>query len=128
MDIVTRKQLNILIQLAVADKHFSSVERDKIFALARAKGFPQEEVKELIVNPEPIGSFGALSDKQKFEYLYTCIDLMLVDKKIFESEIKFCRDVAIKLGFKQGVVSFLQEEIYKHTKEELKTILLQEYT
>ncbi len=128
MDIITRKQLNILIQLAVADKHFSSVEREKIFELARVKGFPQQEVKDLIVNPEPIGSFGALSDSQKFEYLYTCIELMLLDKKIFESEIKFCKDVAIKLGFKQDVVKFLQEEIYEHKKEKLKELLFERYT
>ena len=28
MDIVTKKQLNILIQLAEADKHFAKIERD----------------------------------------------------------------------------------------------------
>lgn len=127
MDIITRKQLNILIQLAVADKHFSTVEREKIFGLARLKGFPQEEVKKLIVDPEPIGSFGALSDNQKFEYLYACIDLMLLDKKIFDSEINFCKDIAIKLGFKQDVVSFLKEEIYKYERDELKEILFSRF-
>lgn len=128
MDIITRKQVNMLIQLAVSDKHFSTVEREKIFELARLKGFPQEEVKKLIVNPEPIGSFGALSENQKFEYLYACIDLMLLDKKIFDSEIKFCKDIAIKLGFKQDVVQFLQEEIYNHEKDELSNILFERFT
>ncbi len=128
MDIITRKQLNILIQLAVSDKHFSNLEREKIFEIARIRKFPAESVKELILNPEPIGSFGALSDNQKFEYLYACIDLMLIDKKIFETEITFCRDIAYKLGFKRDVVDFLQEEIYKHDKEDLKSMILREYT
>lgn len=128
MDIITRKQLNILIQLANSDKHFSNLERERIYEIAKIKNFPEEEVKNLIVNPEPIGSFGALSDDQKFEYLYTCIDLMLIDQKIFDSEIKFCRDIAIKLGFRQNVVDFLKVEIYKHSRDSLKAMLLNEYT
>ncbi|MTI20854.1 TerB family tellurite resistance protein, partial [Fulvivirga sp. RKSG066] len=114
MDIVTRKQLNVLIQLAESDKHFSPIERDKIFELARKRNFPAEAVKDLIKNPEPIESFGALSNEQKFEYLYSCIDLMLVDKRIFDSEIVFCRNLAIKLGFNKNVVDFLKSEIYEH--------------
>lgn len=128
MDIVTRKQLNILIQLAESDKHFSQLERERIFELARKRKFPIESVKELIRNPEPIGSFGALSNDQKFEYLYSSIDIMLVDKKIFDSEIIFCKDIAIKLGFKKDVVEFLREEIYNHDREELKKIIFRDFT
>jgi uncharacterized tellurite resistance protein B-like protein len=128
MDIITRKQLNMLIQLAVSDKHFSPLEREKIFEIARIKGFPQEGVKELIANSESIGSFGALSENQKFEYMYSVIDLMLIDKKIFESEINFCRDIAIKLGFKKNVVEFLNEEIYKHSKQDLQKMIFREFT
>lgn len=128
MDIVTRKQLNILIQLAEADKHFSKIERDKIFEIAAKRNFPSENVKELIKNPEPIESFGALSDDQKFEYLFSCVDLMLIDKRIFESEINFCRNIAIKLGFKKGVVDFLQIEIDNHSEADLKKIVFANYT
>ncbi|MTI40143.1 TerB family tellurite resistance protein [Fulvivirga lutimaris] len=128
MDIITRKQLNILIQLAVSDKHFSNLERDRIYEIARKKGFPQSDVKELIINPEPIGTFGALSDNQKFEYLFACIDLMLIDQKIFETELNFCKDIAIKLGFKKNVVEFMRDEIYKHQKDDLQKLVLNEYT
>ena len=128
MDIITRKQLNILIQLANADKHFSTLERERIFEIAELKGFAQEDVKELIINPEPIGSFGALSDNQKFEYLYTCIELMLIDQKIFDSEINFCKDIAIKLGFKQDVVNYLKDHLLTTTKGELKREMFETYT
>lgn len=127
MDIVTRKQLNILIQLAEADKHFSKIERDKIFEIAAKRNFPEENVRELIKKPEPIESFGALSDDQKFEYLFSCIDLMLIDKRIFESEINFCRNIAIKLGFRKSVVDFLQSEINMHSKDELQQIAFNDY-
>lgn len=128
MDIVTRKQLNILIQLASADKHFSSVERERILDIAKKRNFSTEEVEELIQNPEPIGSFGALSNDQRFQYLYSCIDLMLIDDKIFDSEMIFCIDIAIKLDFKKDVVNFMKEEIHNHPLPELKQMVFERFT
>ncbi len=127
MDIVTRKQLNILIQLAQADKHFSEKERELIYNLARKKNFPPEGVRELIREPEPIGSFGALSDNQRFDYLYNCIDLMLIDKKIFDSELLFCHNIAIKLDFRKSVVEYLKDNLHLHEYDELKRIVFRDF-
>ncbi len=128
MDIVTRKQLNILIQLAQADKHFSEKERELIYNLARKKNFPTEGVRELIREPEPIGSFGALSSNQRFDYLYNCIDLMLIDKKIFDSELLFCHNIAIKLDFKKSVVEYLKDHIHDMEYDDLRKIVMREYS
>jgi len=120
MDIVTKKQLNILIQLAEADKHFAKTEREIIFRIAQDRNFPEEEVTKLIRNPEPIETLGALSTEQKFEYLLTCVNLMLADHKVFESEIIFCKSIAIKLGFKKNVVDYLSENMESKSREDLK--------
>jgi len=128
MDIVTKKQLNILIQLAEADKHFASVERDMIFKIARDRNFPDETVNTLIRNPEPIDSLGALSNDQKFEYLWACFSLMLADQKVFESELIFCKNIAIKLGFKKNVVDYLIESEKKLGLEEIKVTCFKNYT
>ncbi len=127
MDIVTKKQINILIQLAEADKHFAKVEREMIFRIAKERNFPEETVNNLIRNPEPIDTLGALSQDQKLEYLTTCINLMFVDQKIFESELIFCKSIAIKLGFKKNVVDYLIENINKHTEEEIKLKVFRDF-
>jgi uncharacterized tellurite resistance protein B-like protein len=127
MDIVTKKQLNILIQLAEADKHFAKIEREMIFKIARERKFPEETVTELIRNPEPIDSLGALSLDQKFDYLMSAIDLVFVDHNVFESEVIFCKNIAIKLGFKKGVIDFFIENYGKKTKDELKETALGEF-
>jgi hypothetical protein len=127
MDVVTRKHLNILIQLAEADKHFAKAERDMIFKIAKERNFPELEVQELIRKPEPIDSLGALSVDQKFEYLYSSIELILVDQNIFESEIIFCKSLAIKLGFKKAIIDFFLENVNKKSKAQLKEIAIQEY-
>jgi hypothetical protein len=127
MDIVTKKQLNILIQLAEADKHFAKIERDLIFKIARERNFSDEEVNELIRNPQPIDSLGALSLDQKFEYLMSAIELVFVDQNVFESEIIFCKNIAIKLGFKKGIIDYFIENYELKTRQEFREIALNNF-
>lgn len=127
MDIVTKKKLNILIQLAEADKHFAATEREMILKIAQDRKFPVDEVNQLIRNPEPIDTLGALSSDQKFDYLMDCIDLIFVDQKVFESEVIFTKSIAIKLGFKKNVVDYLVENSSKKPISELKFTAFAEY-
>ena len=127
MDIVTKKQINILIQLAEADKHFAKIEREMIFKIARDRNFPEETVNALIRNPEPIDSLGALSIEQKFEYLMSAIELVHIDQNVFESEIIFCKNIAIKLGFRKNVIDFIIDNYGKKNREDFKSAALKEY-
>lgn len=127
MDIVTQAQLNILIQLAEADKHFARVEREMIMRIARERNFPEEQVIQLIRNPQPIETLGALSADQKFDYLMSCIDLIFADHNVFESEVVFAKNIAIKLGFKKGVIDFFLDNYQKKSREEFKRIALTEF-
>jgi uncharacterized tellurite resistance protein B-like protein len=127
MDIVTKKKLNILIQLAEADKHFDNVEKDIILRVAREQNFSDENVYTLIRNPEPIGTLGALSENQKFDYIIACIELVFADEKVHESELTFCRGIAIKLGFKKNVVDYLIENLEKMSRDEIRKKIFQEF-
>ena len=127
MDIVTRKQLNILIQLAEADKHFAKIEREMIFKIAKDRKFSEEVVNSLIRNPEPIDSLGALSADQKFDYLSSSIELVFADHNVFESEIIFCKSIAIKLGFKKGIIDYFVANFGKKTKDELRQTAISDY-
>jgi len=127
MDIVTKKQLNILIQLAEADKHFAKIERDLIFKIAKERKFSEEEVNDLIRNPQPIDSLGALALDQKFEYLWSAIELVFADQNVFESEIIFCKNIAIKLGFKKGIIDYFIENYELKTREEFKDVAIKEF-
>lgn len=127
MDIVTEKKLNILIQLAEADKHFANTEREMILRIAKERNFPEESVNRLIRSPQPIDSLGALTNDQKFDYLKDCIELIYADHKIFESELIFVKSIAIKLGFKKSVVEFLIQNFDKKSQSELKSQVFKEY-
>jgi hypothetical protein len=113
--------------LAEADKHFAKAEREMIFKIAEERKFPEAAVNELIRNPEPIDTLGALSFDQKYTYLSACIQLIFVDHKIFESELIFCKSIAIKLGFKKGVIEYLVENFDKLPAETLKAKVFSDF-
>jgi uncharacterized tellurite resistance protein B-like protein len=127
LDIVTKSQLNMLIQLAHADKHFAPEEKEMIYRVCREHQFSEEKVERMMQNPESVDSLGALSANRKFQYLMDCIELVLVDGKIMESELIFCRSIAIKMGFKKGVIDFLIANLKTISPQELQKLTFTDF-
>jgi len=107
-----KKQLNILINMAIIDRDLDEAEMDRIFQIGMANGMEKEEIREMIERPQPIDDLSTLTEDEKFEYLYAVVQLMKTDGKIFKSEIVYCQDLAEKLGYKRGVVAELSAKIY----------------
>lgn len=107
-----QRQLNILIQLATIDGTLATKERKLIEHIAKVNNIGEEQIKELLNQPEPIPDLQHLSEDERFEYLYMVIQLMKVDGQVFKSEIVFCEEIAEKLGYKKKVVSELSKNIY----------------
>ena len=116
MDIVTRQQLNILIHLCKKD---NAQERKLINRIAVDRDFPPEELDQLLASPEPIGSLGALSSNQRFEYLYSIVEMMIIGKVEVQKEILFCEQLALDLGFNKEAINFIRQEIKRSVKKPL---------
>ena len=107
-----KNQINSLVQLASADGSLSEKESRFIKMMAKVNGMSDEEVEEIIKNPQPIEDLSHLSDDQKFEYIYSLVQLMKADGQVFKSEIVFCEKIAVELGYKSKVISELSSKIY----------------
>ncbi len=107
-----KDQLNILVQLAASDGMIADKELRLIRTIAEANNMSNEDVEELVKNPEPIANLEYLSQNQKFEFLYNIIQLMKADGQVFKSEIVFCEDMAERLGYNRKVVAELSSKIY----------------
>jgi uncharacterized tellurite resistance protein B-like protein len=107
-----KKQLSLMIQLAISDKNMVEREERLIYKIGKLHGISEDEIKELIKKPEPIEPVEALSNDEKFQNLYMVIQMMKVDRQIFKSEVEFCKNLADKLGFKKTVVAELSSKIY----------------
>jgi uncharacterized tellurite resistance protein B-like protein len=127
LDIVTKNHLNVLIQLAHADKHFAAEEKEMVYRVGKEMNFPEDQVEQLIQKPEPVGTMGALSHEQKLSYLLDCIEMVFIDKKVCESELNFCRGLAINMGLKKSVIEFLIESRSELNRSELMARVFNSY-
>ena len=106
------QQVSILAHLSRADQNVADEERELIRNIGERNGLTVEDVDGIIESPVTIPNLRSLPADEKFTYLYDVIQLMKVDGKIFQSEIKFCERLATQLGYRQGVVSDLSVYIY----------------
>jgi len=109
--------LRMLIRLGLSDQDFSSIERSLIMSIGKAHRLKEEEIQEIVdeelnQKSEKNIEFHALSFEEKFEYLYDIIQLMKIDNEVYLSEIKFCEQMAEKLGFNKKVVKKISSRIY----------------
>lgn len=107
-----KSKLSVLVQLANIDGDFAGEEKDLIYMIGKANGVKEEEIDNMVDNPEPLPPLSTLSDDDRFEYLFHLVQLMKIDSQVYLSEIKYCEELAEKLGFKRNVISKLSSRIY----------------
>jgi len=107
-----KAKLSVLVQLANIDGDFAGEERDLIYMIGKANGINADEIDNMVENPEPLPPLSTMTEDDKFEYLFHLVQLMKIDSQVYLSEIKFCEELAEKLGFKRNVISELSARIY----------------
>ncbi len=112
--------IRMLVRLAMSDKKFSPIEKGLIMSIGKAHRMKEEDLEKLV--DEELKSdkthleFQALSFEEKFGYLYDIIQLMKIDNEVYLSEIRFCEEMAEKIGFNKKVVKKLSSRIYGDPK------------
>lgn len=114
-------QLSLLIQLSLIDNDLSPKEKNMIYALGKANKIPEGEIDDafnyhLGHSQHEMPSITNISDEDKFEYLFNIVQLMKVDAQVYLSEIRFCQELAEKLGFKKRVIEELSASIFSDPK------------
>ncbi|MFY0654469.1 MAG: TerB family tellurite resistance protein [Cyclobacteriaceae bacterium] len=104
--------LNILIQLAKIDGVVVQEEIDLINDIGKAHGMTEEQISACFDEHHSVDDLEGLSDDEKFEYVYSIVQLMKIDGRLYDEEIKFCGKVAAKLGYNEEVLFELMLKIY----------------
>lgn len=107
-----KSHLSMLINLANIDNDFADDEKNMIYMLGKANGIPKNEIDDLLENPKSLPEVYTMSDDEKFEYLFNVVQLMKIDKQVYLSEVKYCEEIAVKLGYKKPVIAELSTKIY----------------
>ncbi|MFY0627677.1 MAG: TerB family tellurite resistance protein [Reichenbachiella sp.] len=108
------EQLTALTLLAKSDETIDESELNLIFRVGRANKMEDSEIQGIIDNPGTLGSLDDLTADEKFEFLFSIIQLMKADDEIFNAEIDYCNQIAVKLGYGMGAVMEMYPHVHKN--------------
>lgn len=108
---IVLEQLKLLVNLARIDGEMASHERAYIITIGKAHGFPESSVETLFYSSHEAIIAKELTDDQKFNYIFNLVQLMKLDERLYEEEIKFCASTAARLGYKPEVMFDLMLKI-----------------
>ena len=100
----TLDRLKTLITLAKSDGALGGEERQHILAIGQANHFMVAEILPLFSAADFAPKLIALTADQKADLLLEIVQLMQIDDKIFNAEIRYCAHVAARLGYREEVV------------------------
>ena len=97
-------QLKLLITLAQIDGEVGEKERNYIFNIGRANGLAEVVVEPLFTQSHDLIIPDNLSNGEKFDYIFSLVQLMKIDERLYQDEIRYCSKVAAKLGYDDAVM------------------------
>ena len=100
----TLAQLKLLISLAQIDGKVAERERNYIINIGKANDVSLEEITELLDQRHPLVIPKDLTDDQKFEYIFSLVQLMKIDERMYKEEMLFCSKIAENLGYNNQVM------------------------
>lgn len=101
---IVLEQLKLLVNLARMDGELAIIERNYITNIGKAHGFPESSVETLFYSSHEVIIPANLTPDQKFNYIFNLVQLMKIDERLYEEEIKFCANVASRLGYQPQVM------------------------
>lgn len=110
-------QMKLLISLAQIDGIVAPRERNYIVNIGRANNFYPDQIQPLFDQRHNLIVPQDLTDDQKFDYLFSLVQLMKIDERMYKEEIMFCSKIAANLGYQQQVMF----ELLLHVKAVLMT-------
>jgi len=97
-------QLKLLINLARIDGEVADREQKYITNIGLANGIPIGDISPLFSRDHEIIVPSGLTNDQRFEYIFSLVQLMKIDERLYQDEIRYCSKVASKLGYDQSVM------------------------
>jgi hypothetical protein len=97
-------QMKLLISLAQIDGTVAPRERNYIINIGRANNFFPDQIVPLFEQRHNLIIPEDLSADQRFEILFSLVQLMKIDERMYREEIMFCSKIAGSLGYDHQVM------------------------
>jgi len=97
-------QIKLLIGLAQIDGRVGEREQNYIINIGRANGIYPDEISQLFDQRHELIVPSDLTNEEKFTYIFSLVQLMKIDERMYKEEMLFCSKIASNLGYSQGVM------------------------
>jgi hypothetical protein len=97
-------QMKLLVSLAQADGKVAEREKNYIINIGRANGIYPDQIDPLFTRDFDVKVPTGLSDDDKFDCIYNLVQLMKIDERMYQEEIKFCSSIATRFGYDPQVM------------------------
>jgi hypothetical protein len=97
-------RMKLLINLAKVDGQIADKEKNYLITIGRANGIYPNEIYPLFTQSHEVVVPEDLSADEKFDLLFSLIQLMKLDERMYREEILFCGKVAARLGYDRHVM------------------------
>jgi len=123
----TLTQLKLLVSLAQIDGKVAERERNYIINIARANDVAEDQIVPLLEQRHALVIPTDLTD-EKFEYIFTLVQLMKIDERMYKEEMMFCTKIAENLGYDNQVMFELLLHVKAGVMEKDEIVNLKEIT
>jgi hypothetical protein len=121
-------QMKLLISLAQIDGSVTERERNFIINIGRANGLYPDEIKPLFEENHDLIIPNDLSRDEKFDFIFTLVQLMKIDERMYKEEIVYCSTIATKLGYNKDVMFELMLRVKSRSMSESEKKSVQQLT
>lgn len=98
-------QMKLLVGLAQVDGTVGQRERNYIINIGRANGIYPDQIEPLFERDHDAAKVPSnLTPDAKFDCIYSLVQLMKIDERMYQEEIRFCSSIATSLGYDQQVM------------------------
>lgn len=121
-------QMKLLISLAQIDGKVADRERNYIINIGRANGIYPDQVVPLFTQRHDVIVPQNLNNDQKFDYIFSLVQLMKIDERMYREEILFCSTIASNLGYDKEVMFELMLHVKSATMKDDEVLAIKELT
>jgi uncharacterized tellurite resistance protein B-like protein len=121
-------RMKLLINLAKVDGQVADKEKNYLINIGRANGIYPDEIYPLFTQSHEVLVPSDLTDDQKFELIFSLVQLMKLDERMYREEIAFCGQVAARLGYNKQVMFELLSHVKSSAMEADEMVSLKKLT
>ena len=97
-------QLKLLINLARIDGEVAEREQKYIANIGLANGISIDQISPLFNLDHEVIVPSDLNNDERFNYIFSLVQLMKIDERLYKDEIRYCSEIASRLGYDQSVM------------------------